>query len=53
MPIPELAAGADRIISLRFAIWDSADQALDSTALVDGFEWRTETITEATTIVAP
>jgi hypothetical protein len=26
-------------ISIRFAIWDTGDQAWDSTALVDGFEW--------------
>jgi len=25
--------------SVRFAIWDTGDQALDSTALVDGFKW--------------
>jgi hypothetical protein len=26
-------------ISIRFAIWDTADQALDSTVLLDGFTW--------------
>jgi hypothetical protein len=28
-------------LSIRFAIWDTADQALDSTVLVDGFSWIT------------
>jgi hypothetical protein len=26
-------------IQLRFAIWDTGDQALDSTALIDNFQW--------------
>lgn len=53
VPIPELPAGADRVIDLRFAIWDSADQALDSTALVDGFEWSAEGASGTTTVIAP
>lgn len=27
------------IINVRFAIWDTGDEALDSTALVDNFQW--------------
>lgn len=42
VPVPAFPAGADRVIKLRFAIWDSNDQRLDSTAVVDGFEWETE-----------
>ncbi len=30
------------VISLRFAIWDSEDGILDSTAVVDDFKWRAE-----------
>lgn len=51
--VPEFPPGADRVISLRFAIWDSADQALDSTAVVDGFEWSAEPGTGAGTIILP
>lgn len=29
-------------ITLRFAIWDMADEILDSTALIDGFRWDPE-----------
>jgi hypothetical protein len=28
-------------ITVRFAIWDTTDQALDSTVLLDGFSWIT------------
>jgi len=34
-------------ITLRWAIWDTGDSALDSTVLVDGFTW----ITKAGTVV--
>ncbi len=27
------------VINIRFAIWDTGDTALDSTAVIDGFEW--------------
>lgn len=33
--------------TLRFAIWDTGDSALDSTVLIDGFEW----IADGTTVV--
>ncbi|MBI4950644.1 MAG: choice-of-anchor L domain-containing protein [Myxococcales bacterium] len=33
----EVAAGLD--IELRFAIWDSGDGVLDSTVLIDNFQW--------------
>ena len=26
-------------ITVRFAIWDTSDDALDSTALIDNFQW--------------
>jgi hypothetical protein len=42
VPLPAFPPGADRVIRLRFAIWDSQDPILDSTAAVDGFEWETE-----------
>jgi hypothetical protein len=39
------------IIHLRFAIWDSADGILDSSAIVDAFRWSTETVNGATSYV--
>jgi hypothetical protein len=37
-------------LTLRFAIWDTGDQALDSTVLVDGFSWITSGSVEVSTI---
>ena len=31
--------GGGETFSIRFAIWDTSDSALDSTAIVDAFEW--------------
>ena len=31
-----------KIITLRFAVWDTQDEILDSTALIDKFEWSVE-----------
>ncbi len=39
------------VITLRFAIWDSGDPFLDSTVLIDGFEWEVEEATVGTTPV--
>lgn len=39
-----------QILRLRFAIWDSGDPDLDSTALIDGFEWDLEEVTNAETV---
>jgi hypothetical protein len=51
VPLPTFAPGADRVFDLRFAIWDSADQALDSSAVVDGFEWETEAPEDTGTVI--
>jgi hypothetical protein len=53
VPIPEFPAGADRVISLRFAIWDSSDSILDSSAVVDGFEWSADPGTGVGTEIVP
>ena len=53
VPIPDFPQGADRVISLRFAIWDSRDQALDSSAVVDGFEWSAEPGSGVGTVIIP
>lgn len=37
------------VITLRFAIWDSGDEILDSTVLIDNFLWSLEAATEAET----
>lgn len=37
------------IITLRFAIWDTADHILDSTVLIDNFQWSVEPATAAET----
>jgi hypothetical protein len=34
--------------TLRFIIWDTGDQALDSTVLLDGFQWLLEPVQTAT-----
>jgi hypothetical protein len=36
------------VITLRFAIWDTADHALDSLAILDDFRWSTETVVPGT-----
>ncbi len=36
-------------ITLRFIVWDSGDPSLDSTALIDGFEWELEPVMETVT----
>ena len=33
---------ASTVITLRFAVWDTQDEVLDSTALIDKFEWSVE-----------
>ncbi len=40
-------------ITLRFAIWDSGDGALDSTVLIDKFQWSADAATQASTAPAP
>ena len=42
-------------ITLRFAIWDSGDEILDSTVLIDNFEWSVEPAadTETTPVDQP
>lgn len=40
------------IITLRFAIWDAGDHVLDSTVLIDAFEWMANTTPISTTPVA-
>lgn len=41
------------VITLRFAIWDSGDHILDSTVLVDNFQWSVEPATDTTTEPVP
>jgi hypothetical protein len=41
------------IITLRFAIWDSGDGSLDSTVLIDNFEWSAEAATQPITQPVP
>jgi hypothetical protein len=53
VPVPVFAPDADRVISLRLAIWDSSDAILDSTAVVDGFAWSDEEVPTALTVIAP
>jgi hypothetical protein len=53
VPVPTFAAGEDHILALRLAIWDSADDILDSTATVDGFEWSTEPLSAPTSAALP
>ena len=38
------------IITLRIAIWDTSDHAWDSLAVVDGFQWSTDTAQPGTVI---
>ena len=44
---------AGSIVTLRFAIWDMGDHILDSTVLLDAFEWSAEEPQEAGTIPIP
>jgi hypothetical protein len=37
------------VITLRIGLWDSGDDASDSTVVLDAFEWSTETITPGAT----
>ena len=37
------------IVTLRFAIWDSGDPVLDSTVLIDNFEWSVDPATQPIT----
>jgi hypothetical protein len=53
VPIPDFAPGADRVISLRFAIWDSSDHILDSSAVIDNFRWSAEEGTGVGTVIVP
>lgn len=46
-PIPQLDP-AHRAIVLRFAIWDTGDDILDSTVLIDNFQWSVEPATVET-----
>lgn len=39
------------IITLRIAIWDTSDSALDSTALIDGFQWSVDSTQPGTVIL--
>jgi len=41
------------IIKLRFAIWDSGDDLLDSTVLIDNFQWALETVDSVGTKPSP
>jgi hypothetical protein len=40
-------------LTLRFALWDTTDQALDSTVLLDGFTWITGTPVSVGTAALP
>lgn len=42
VPVPPPGGKQAAIIYLRFAIWDSGDYQLDSTALIDNFQWSAE-----------
>jgi hypothetical protein len=39
------------IMTLRIAIWDTSDHALDSLAVIDGFEWSADPSTPGTVIL--
>lgn len=53
VPVPTFADGDDRVITLRYAIWDSRDNALDSTVAIDRFRWSTDALPEPKTVVVP
>lgn len=38
------------VITLRFAIWDSGDAILDSTVLVDDFQWSVQPVSKVETV---
>lgn len=44
---------AGSVITLRFAVWDTADTQLDSTVLIDRFEWSVAKPTTAMTMPTP
>jgi hypothetical protein len=44
---------AGSVITLRFAVWDTADPSMDSTVLIDRFIWSIEQPTTATTKPTP
>jgi hypothetical protein len=48
VPVP-----SGKVIFLRFAIWDSSDGILDSSAIVDNFEWSAEGGTGVVTKIDP
>jgi hypothetical protein len=50
LPVP---AQPGLVITLRFAIWDSGDHILDSTVLVDNFQWLLEPASGSTTSPVP
>ena len=42
---------AGEIIKLRIAIWDTSDDALDSLAIIDGFQWSVDSTQPGTVIL--
>lgn len=48
-PVPTFAPGVDPIMNVRIAIWDSGDAILDSTVILDDFEWSTAEVPAAMT----
>ena len=40
-------------VTLRFTIWDAADTSLDSTVLIDGFEWIVDPVAAPSTMHSP
>jgi hypothetical protein len=41
------------VITLRFAIWDSGDALLDSTVLIDDFQWSVQPVSKVETVPVP
>jgi hypothetical protein len=39
------------VITLRIAIWDTSDDALDSISVIDGFEWQLGPVEPGTVIL--
>jgi hypothetical protein len=52
-PVPMFEAGKDPVMMVRIAIWDSGDAILDSTAIIDDFQWSTAEVTAAVTTILP
>lgn len=44
---------AGQVITIRFAVWDTGDPNVDSTALIDRFEWSVNMPTGASTVATP